>query len=156
MTKKIPQDQIRAIKAKENSGLIKRIGKENSSGLIKRVGEKVKEEKVKENSSGLIKRAGEVHIVKDTDDKNDKNDILDITTNRDNSLQEFPKKNFKMWIVKTPDSSEKVAGSSTIVRSQHYGQAVDDYIINWNKRKRMGKTIGYPIVQGKAVSEDEM
>jgi len=78
-------------------------------------------------------------------------DILDITTNKDNSLDEFPKKNFKLWIVKHPEGDEKVPGSDTIVRSQHYGQAVDDYIIDWNSRKRKGMTIGYPVVQGREV-----
>lgn len=78
-------------------------------------------------------------------------DILDITTNKDNSLNEFPKKDFKLWIVKHPEGDEKVPGSDTVVRSQHYGQAVDDFIIDWNQRKRKGMTIGYPVVQGKAV-----
>ncbi len=79
-------------------------------------------------------------------------DILDISTNKDNSLEAFPKKNFKLWVVKHPEGDEKVPGSDTIVRSQHYGQAVDDFIIDWNERKRKGTTIGYPVVQGKAVT----
>ena len=78
-------------------------------------------------------------------------DVLDIKTNRDNSLEEFPKKDFKLWVVEHPEKSDKVKDSETIVRSQHYGQAVDDFIIDWNKRKRMGKTIGYPVVQGEKV-----
>ena len=76
-------------------------------------------------------------------------DVLDITTNQDNPLSTYPKKSFKLWVVKHPEGSEKVPGSETIVRSQHYGQAVDDFIIDWNNRKRNGKTIGYPVVQGK-------
>ncbi len=92
-------------------------------------------------------------IIKTVDDNdNDKNkDILDITTNQDNPLKEYPKKEFKMWVVKEPNSSDKVQGSDTIVRSQHFGQAVDDYIIDWNKRKRLNRTIGYPVVQGKKI-----
>ncbi len=78
-------------------------------------------------------------------------DILDISTNKDNSLESFPKKDFKLWVVEHPEGSDKVKGSETVVRSQHYGQAVDDYIIDWNKKKRMGKTIGYPVVQGEKV-----
>jgi len=78
-------------------------------------------------------------------------DVLDIKTNRDNSLEEFPKKDFKLWVVEHPEKSDKVKGSETVVRSQHYGQAVDDFIIDWNKKKRMGKTIGYPVVQGEKV-----
>lgn len=78
-------------------------------------------------------------------------DVLDIKTNKDNSLETFPKKDFKLWVVEHPEGSDKVKDSETIVRSQHYGQAVDDFIIDWNKNKRMGKTIGYPVVQGEKV-----
>jgi len=77
-----------------------------------------------------------------------KSKILNINTNQDNPLDKFPKKDFKLWIVKEPDGSEKVKGSETIVRSQHYGQAVDDFIIDWNKKRRLNRTIGYPVVQG--------
>lgn len=76
-------------------------------------------------------------------------DILDISTNKDNSYKEFPKKDFKLWVVKHPEGSDKVPGSDTVVRSQHYGQAVDDFIMDWNNRKRLNMTIGYPVVQGK-------
>jgi hypothetical protein len=78
-------------------------------------------------------------------------DVLDIKTNKDNSLETFPKKDFKLWVVEHPEGSDKVKGSETVVRSQHYGQAVDDFIIDWNKKKRLGKTIGYPVVQGEKV-----
>lgn len=84
-------------------------------------------------------------------EKNDKPDVLDISTNRDNPLKEFPKKNFKLWIVKHPEGDDIVPGSETVVRSQHYGQAVDDFIIDWDKRKRLNRTIGYPVVQGKEI-----
>ncbi len=84
-------------------------------------------------------------------DEPSSSDILDVTTNQDNPLNEYPKKEFKLWVVKEPNSSEKLGGSETIVRSQHYGQAVDDYIIDWNKRKRLNRTIGYPVVQGKKI-----
>ena len=78
-------------------------------------------------------------------------DTLDISTNKDNSYKEFPKKDFKLWVVKHPEGSDKVPGSDTVVRSQHYGQAVDDFIMDWNSRKRLNMTIGYPVVQGKNV-----
>jgi len=95
---------------------------------------------------GLI--TGNVAIIKD---RPNPSDILDVTTNQDNPLNEYPKKEFKLWVVKEPNSSEILGGSETIVRSQHYGQAVDDYIIDWNKRKRLNRTIGYPVVQGKKI-----
>jgi len=74
--------------------------------------------------------------------------VLDINTNQDNPLDKFPKKDFKLWIVKEPEGHEKVKGSETIVRSQHYGQAVDDFIMDWNKKRKLNRTIGYPVVQG--------
>lgn len=76
---------------------------------------------------------------------------IDINTNIDNPIDKYPKKEFKLWIVKEPDGHEKVKGSESIVRSQHYGQAVDDYIIDWNKKRRLNRTIGYPVVQGDEV-----
>ena len=78
-----------------------------------------------------------------------RSDIIDITTNRDNPLNEYPKKEFRIWVVDS--KKEKIPESETIVRSQHYGQAVDDFLITWNKRKRMGMTIGYPVIQGETV-----
>jgi len=78
-------------------------------------------------------------------------DILDISTNNDNSLKEFPKKDFKLWIVKHPEGDDIVPGSEKIVRAQNYGNAVDDFIIDWDKRKKLNRTIGYPVVQGKEV-----
>jgi len=81
----------------------------------------------------------------------EKKSKIDIDTNIDNPIDKFPKKEFKLWIVKEPDGHEKVKGSESIVRSQHYGQAVDDYIIDWNKKRRLNRTIGYPVVQGDEV-----
>jgi hypothetical protein len=77
--------------------------------------------------------------------------FLDIETNLDNPIDKYPKKNFKLWVVEHPEGSEKVPHSETVVRSQHYGQAVDDFIIDWNKKKKLNKTIGYPVVQGKEI-----
>ncbi len=57
-------------------------------------------------------------------------------------------KDFHMYVVDMK-THKKVPGSDTIVRSKHYGQAVDSFILGWNKNKRMGMTIGYPAVQGK-------
>jgi len=62
-------------------------------------------------------------------------------------------KDWQMWIADMK-THQKVEGSDTIVRSKHgYGQAVDDFIPDWNKKKRMGKTIGYPVVQGKLAND---
>jgi hypothetical protein len=53
-----------------------------------------------------------------------------------------------MWIVKDPKGHAKVKGSDTLVLSEHYGQAIDDFITIWNKENRRNMTIGYPQVQG--------
>lgn len=113
----------------------------------KRSSEEVAAIQAKKNVSGITFSG----LIKTVEDNERSKDSLDITTNQDNSLKEFPKKEFKLWVVKEPNSSEKLGGSETIVRSQHYGQAVDDYIIDWNKRKRLNRTIGYPVVQGKKI-----
>ena len=92
----------------------------------------------------------QIIILSQTSNQNQKSKI-DIDTNIDNPIDKFPKKEFKLWIVKEPDGHEKVKGSESIVRSQHYGQAVDDFIIDWNKKRRLNRTIGYPVVQGDEV-----
>ncbi len=51
------------------------------------------------------------------------------------------------------DKHKKVKGSDTIVISDSYGQAVDDFISIWNKDNRMNMDIGYPVVQGKPVGK---
>lgn len=58
------------------------------------------------------------------------------------------RKPYMMWIVKHPEKGDKVKGSETIVMADSYGQAIDDFIITWNKERRMKKTIGYPQAQG--------
>ena len=73
---------------------------------------------------------------------NAKKNTLNLNSNLDNPLNKYPKKNFEMWIVEHPEGKDKIPGSETIVRSQHYGQAVDDYIYDWNRRKKMNRTIG--------------
>lgn len=102
--------------------------------------------KAKENNKGVSKKSFDEIIF----EKRNVNKV-DLNTNRDNSYDEFPKKEFKMWAVKHPEGSDKVPGSETIVRSQHYGQAVDDFIIDWNKKKKLNRTIGYPVVQGEKI-----
>jgi len=57
-------------------------------------------------------------------------------------------KDYHMWVVDMK-THKKVPGSDTIVRSKHYGQAVDSFILEWDKKKRNKMTIGYPVVQGK-------
>jgi len=60
------------------------------------------------------------------------------------------RKPYHMWIVKHPEKGDKIKGSDTIVMAEHYGQAIDDMIVIWNKEKRKNITIGYPQVQGTA------
>ena len=62
----------------------------------------------------------------------------------------------KPYIMHVTDMKKhkKVKGSDTIVMADSYGQAVDDFIIVWNKDpNRMKNQIGYPVVQGTAMKD---
>ncbi len=56
--------------------------------------------------------------------------------------------NYDMWIVDMK-THQKIPGSESVIKSKSYGKAVDVFILDWNKKKRMGMTVGYPVVQGK-------
>ena len=75
--------------------------------------------------------------------------VYDININ--NEGNEGKKKEFLMWVVKHPDKPDRIKNSETIVRAEHYGQAIDDFITGWNKQRRNKITIGYPQVQGTIV-----
>ena len=75
--------------------------------------------------------------------------VYDININ--NAGEVGNKKEFLMWVVKHPEKSERIKNSETLVKAEHYGQAVDDLITKWNKDKRKRITIGYPQVQGTSV-----
>ncbi|MCP6727115.1 MAG: hypothetical protein KJI69_03765 [Patescibacteria group bacterium] len=62
----------------------------------------------------------------------------------------------KPYIMHVTDMKKhkKVKGSDTVVMADSYGQAVDDFIIVWNKDpNRMQNQIGYPVVQGTAMKD---
>ena len=56
----------------------------------------------------------------------------------------------KLWEFWQVDmkTHEKVSNSEEIVSAEHYGQAIDDYIANWNT-EHPDNTIGYPMAQGR-------
>ena len=78
--------------------------------------------------------------------QNDELDTVDFTQNKDDIM-----KLWEFWQVDM-ETHEKVDDTTMTVKAEHYGQAIDDYIANWNT-EHPDKTTGYPMAQGKLQSE---
>jgi len=75
-----------------------------------------------------------------------KEEVVDFTQNKDDV-----NKQWEFWQVDM-ETHKKVDDTTKIVKAEHYGQAIDDYIANWNTTHE-DKTVGYPNVQGKLYNE---
>jgi len=107
-------------------------------------GEQASEYSYKEMRESLLKNDVKQILTKAVEEF--KEDVVDFTQNKDDV-----NKQWEFWQVDM-ETHKKVDDTIKIVKAEHYGQAIDDYIANWNTTHE-DKTVGYPNVQGKLYNE---
>ena len=97
-----------------------------------------------------VQKSGVKRFARDPSIKTKGVPIVNTKLNRTREL-----KDYKFWVY-DKQNDKVVEGSETIVKAPSYGEAVDDFVVAWNKNPRLGMNIGYPNVQGNPVVESDL